>query len=71
MSKPDRTANWYKNSVKLTASELVTLTSVKDKHTLTIERATLSDQAEYSIKVDGKTSKADVKVIGEFFVLLK
>ncbi|GFS00827.1 titin [Elysia marginata] len=63
LSKPDRKVTWYKNAVKLPASDTVKLVCDAATHTLTIDRAELSDQAEYSVKVDGKTSKAKVKVI--------
>ncbi|GFO38541.1 titin, partial [Plakobranchus ocellatus] len=63
VSKPDRKAAWSKNGVKVSASETIKLKSEGSNHSLTIERAELTDQAEYAIKIDGKTSKADVKVI--------
>ena len=66
LSKPDRKVTWYKQGVKVSASETIKLSSEADTHSLTIDRAEMSDQAEYSIKADGKTSKAQVKVIGKF-----
>lgn len=65
ISKPGLTPTWYKNGVKVTASETITLTSDGNNHSLTIDRAQLTDQAEYTVKVDGKSSKAEVKVIGK------
>ncbi|KAH9498303.1 hypothetical protein Btru_006488 [Bulinus truncatus] len=63
VSKPGRAPVWYKNDAKVSASETIKLTSDKGRHTLTIDRAELNDQAEYTIKIDGKTSKAQVRVI--------
>lgn len=67
VSKPGFTPTWYKNGVKVEASETITLTSDGDTHSLTKERAELTDQAEYTVKIDGKSSKAEVKVIGKLF----
>lgn len=71
VSKPDRPAVWYKNDVKLSTTETIKLSSVKEKHSLSIARAELTDQAAYSIKVDGQTSQAEVQVIGKSNILWK
>ena len=67
VSKPDLTATWYRNNVKVSASETLKLSCEGDVHTLCIPCAKLTDEAEYSIKVDGNSSKARVKVIGNFY----
>ena len=68
VSKPDLPATWYKKGVKVSASETVQLFSEGVLHSLCIPRSQLSDEAEYSIKIDGESSKAKVKVIGKLFV---
>lgn len=65
LSKPNRPVTWFKKGSKVSASETIVLKSDGSNHKLTIERAELSDKGDYSIKVDGKTSKASVKVIGK------
>ena len=52
----------------MSASATLVLGAKGDKHWLVIDKAELTDQAQYSVKVDGKQSKGAVKVIGTYHV---
>ena len=64
LSKPVP-AKWYKNGIIVSASETIKLVADGANHTFTIDRAQLTDTGEYSIKAEGKTSKAEVTVNGK------
>lgn len=65
VSKPNRSATWYKDGSKLTSSDHLTIISEDKKHILTIDRLAMDDEAEYSIKVEDLTSKCTVLVEGK------
>ncbi|KAJ8319891.1 hypothetical protein KUTeg_001478 [Tegillarca granosa] len=62
-SKPDAQVTWLKNGKPIPEDDEHTQIVVKDKvHQLIISDATLDDEADYSIKVGDKSSKAAIFV---------
>ena len=64
VSKPGRSATWFKDGSKLSPSDRVTITAQDKQHTLSISRVDVDDEAEYSIKVEDLSSKCTVLVEG-------
>ncbi|XP_046554801.1 titin-like [Haliotis rubra] len=63
VSKPGKPATWYKEGVKMLPSDRVKMgVDGAGKYMLTITNAELKDEAEYSIKIADKKSKAQALV---------
>lgn len=66
VSKPGKPATWYKDGVKMLPSDRVKMgIDGAGKYMLTITNAELKDEAEYSIKLADKKSKAQALVEGK------
>lgn len=66
LNKPDVTVQWTKAGEALRPDSNVKLSSVGVLHTLTIERTTPQDEAEYTLSVNELTTKTEILVDGEF-----
>lgn len=69
VSKPNISATWYKNNIKIRKEPRFQTAMDKKVHTLTIKDVTLDDESEYSIKVGDQTSKANVYIEGKAIFL--
>ncbi|RUS90389.1 hypothetical protein EGW08_001884 [Elysia chlorotica] len=58
VNMPNVTATWYKEGMPITSSDKCVLAVDGDTHTLTLPQADLEDEAEYTITLGDKTSKA-------------
>lgn len=66
VNKPNVKARWFKDNVELKPSDILTLTVDGTTHSLTIPKADLEDEAEYTIKLENKSSTALLLVEGSF-----
>ena len=64
VNRPDVKAKWFKDNVEIKSTEARVLTVDGCLHTLTLPSAELDDEAEYTIKLEDKSSKALVLVNG-------
>lgn len=62
---PDKPARWFKDKTEIFPTEECQLKVEGTVHTLTIPRATLEDEAEYTICIGDKTSTALLLVEGK------
>ena len=70
----DKPVTWYKDGVAIALDDThYHITSTDTTHTLTINKAVLSDEADYSVEVDKKKIQTRVAVEGKksFFQFLK
>lgn len=65
VNKPDATATWSKDSQPISISDGYDIRHDKTRHSLHIDEAKPEDSAEYTITVEDKTSKAQLKVKGQ------
>ncbi|ESO99764.1 hypothetical protein LOTGIDRAFT_141542, partial [Lottia gigantea] len=65
VSKADRAATWYRDGEEITPKDGVKLISDGTHHKLIIDSVTVDDEADYTVKIDDKSSKAMVLVEGE------
>ncbi len=64
LSKPDMPAKWLKDYEPFTPREGIKITCDGAIHRLVIEAGILDDEADYTISVDNKSSKAMLLVEG-------
>ena len=67
VSKPDRSATWYKAGELLQASDRLEMRVEGTKHYLTIKDSVLDDEDKYSIKVEENESHGKLFVDGQFY----
>lgn len=65
LNKPDIQVQWTKEGETIVPTENVKVTCAGMIHTLTIEKTTLDDEAEYALAVGELTTKAEILVDGE------
>ena len=65
VSKPNKTAVWYKNDKPITASDRVHIGVDGPRHHLTITSAVLDDEAAYKIQVESAVSTGKLIVEGQ------
>lgn len=65
LSKPGIDVQWTRAGEPVKPSENVKITAAGVLHTLSIEKTTLEDEAEYSLSVGELTTRAELLVDGE------
>lgn len=66
VSKPNKPARWYKDGKELKQSDNIKFTSFENTHRMIVKSATLDDEAEYTVEIDGQKSPAHLYVEGKF-----
>lgn len=67
MSKPNKTATWYKSDKEIKADDHVSIVRDGTKHSLVYKATVLEDEAKYSIKIEGKESTCKLTVEGDYY----
>ena len=65
VSKPDAEVTWFKDDIQIAPDEHHKIVAEGTIRRLSIDRASIDDEAEYSVKVADKVTKAMLWVEGE------
>lgn len=65
VSKANKPGKWFKNGQEIKQDDNVKFVTYDKIHRLIIKSAVLDDEAEYTVEVDGQTSKSQLYVEGK------
>ena len=65
ISRTDLKAEWYRGEKLIRRSDKYNMTSEGGKHTLTVEKSEPDDVGEYTVKLNGVSSKAKLIIKGK------